>query len=170
MTKEQHQNLLDLETLSEIAKDNAQINQSLNQEELDMNNAKAYNMQKLTLFTSFLFHHAERYNREVALTSNYMLELKRLRDKPTKEEAGLSDAQKQERAATMAIKETEFTLGATASAGRPVFAQSAVGNVAMLFKRFAISKYHMMATMFNDAFQAGGDATTRENRRIGSIS
>ena len=39
MTKEQHQNLLDLETLSEIAKDNAQINQSLNQEELDMNNA-----------------------------------------------------------------------------------------------------------------------------------
>ena len=66
----------------------------------------------------------------------------------------------------MAIKETEFTLGATASAGRPVFAQSAVGNVAMLFKRFAISKYHMMATMTNDAFQAGGDATTRENRRI----
>ena len=95
-----------------------------------------------------------------------MLELKRLRDKPTKEEASLSDAQKQERAATMAIKETEFTLGATASAGRPVFAQSAVGNVAMLFKRFAISKYHMMATMTNDAFQAGGDATTRENRRI----
>ena len=165
MTKEQHQNLLDLETLSEIAKDNAQINQSLNQEELDMNNAGDA-LEKINSFTSFLFHHAERYNREVALTSNYMLELKRLRDKPTKEEASLSDAQKQERAATVAIKETEFTLGATASAGRPVFAQSAVGNVAMLFKRFAISKYHMMATMTNDAFQAGGDATTRENRRI----
>ena len=165
MTKEQHQNLLDLETLAEIAKDNAQINQSLNQEELDMNNAGDV-LEKINSFTSFLFHHAERYNREVALTSNYMLELKRLRDKPTKEEEGLSDAQKQERAATMAIKETEFTLGATASAGRPVFAQSAVGNVAMLFKRFAISKYHMMATMTNDAFQAGGDAATRENRRI----
>ena len=165
MTKEQHQNLLDLETLAEIAKDNAQINQSLNQEELDMNNAGDA-LEKVNSFTSFLFHHAERYNREVALTSNYMLELKRLRDKPTKEEASLSDAQKQERAATVAIKETEFTLGATASAGRPVFAQSAVGNVAMLFKRFAISKYHMMATMTNDAFQAGGDATTRENRRI----
>ena len=165
MTKEQHQNLLDLETLAEIAKDNAQINQSLNQEELDMNNAGDA-LEKINSFTSFLFHHAERYNREVALTSNYMLELKRLRDKPTKEEEGLSDAQKQERAATMAIKETEFTLGATASAGRPVFAQSAVGNVAMLFKRFAISKYHMMATMTNDAFQAGGDAATRENRRI----
>ena len=165
MTKEQHQNLLDLETLAEIAKDNAQINQSLNQEELDMNNAGDA-LEKVNSFTSFLFHHAERYNREVALTSNYMLELKRLRDKPTKEEANLTDAQKQERAASTSIKETEFTLGATASAGRPVFAQSAVGNVAMLFKRFAISKYHMMATMTNDAFQAGGDATTKENRRI----
>ena len=165
MTKEQHQNLLDIETLAEVAKDNAQINQSLNQEELDMNNAKDA-LEKINSFTSFLFHHAERYNREVAMTSNYMLELKRLRDKPTKEEEGLSDAQKQERAATMAIKETEFTLGATASAGRPIAAQSAIGNVLMLFKRFAMSKYHMMATMTNDAFQAGGDATTRENRRI----
>jgi hypothetical protein len=165
MTKEQHQNLLDLETLSEVAKDNAQINQSLNQEELDMNNAGDA-LEKVNSFTSFLFHHAERYNREVAMTSNYMLELQRLRNKPTKEEASLSDVQKQERAAFMAIKETEFTLGATASAGRPIAAQSAIGNVAMLFKRFAMSKYHMMATMTNDAFQAGGDATTRENRRI----
>jgi hypothetical protein len=165
MTKEQHQNLLDLETLSEIAKDNAQINQSLNQEEIDMGNAKEL-MQKVNVFSSFLFHHAERYNREVAMTSNYMLELKRLRKNPTKEEKGLSDAQKQERAATMSIKETEFTLGSTASAGRPIAAQSAIGNVLMLFKRFAMSKYHMMATMTNDAFQAGGDATTKENRRI----
>jgi len=165
MTKEQHQNLLDLEVLSEVAKDNAQINQSLNQEEIDMGNAKEF-MQKVNVFSSFLFHHAERYNREVAMTSNYILELKRLRDKPTKEEANLTDAQKQERAAATSIKETEFTLGSTASAGRPIAAQSAVGNVAMLFKRFAMSKYHMMATMTNDAFQAGGDATTRENRRI----
>ena len=165
MTKEQHQNLLDLETLSEIAKNNAQINQSLNQEELDMGNARDL-IQKASAFSSFLFHHAERYNREVAMTSNYMLELKRLRDNPTKQEDGLSDAQKREQAAELAIRETEFTLGSTASAGRPIAAQSAIGNVAMLFKRFAVSKYHMMAVMTNDAFQAGGDATTKENRRI----
>ena len=154
--------LKDIEVLADIAEDSAQINQSLNQEELDMGNAKDV-VEKINSWTSFLFHHAERYNREVAMTSTYMLELDRLRannaGKP------LSLTQKQD-AARMAVSETEFTLGATASAGRPVMAQTGLGNVAMLFKRFAISKYHMMATMTNDAFQAGGDAQTKENRRI----
>jgi len=154
--------LKDIEVLADIAEDSAQINQSLNQEELDMGNAKDV-VEKINSWTSFLFHHAERYNREVAMTSTYMLELARLRANNAGKPLSLS--QKQD-AARMAVSETEFTLGATASAGRPVMAQSGLGNVAMLFKRFAISKYHMMATMTNDAFQAGGDAQTKENRRI----
>ena len=166
MTKEQHKNLLDLEVMAEVAKENAQINQSLNQEELDMNNAKDV-LEKINSYSSFLFHHSERYNRETAMTANYLLELNRLRsDKATPAEKKLTDLEKQQTAAATSIKETEFTLGATASAGRPVLAQSAVGNVFMLFKRFAISKYHMMATMTNEAFQAGGDSQTQENRRI----
>ena len=47
-------------------------------------------------------------------------------------------------AAQKAIETTEFTLGSTAAAGRPVWAQSGVGNVLFLFKRFAIAKYYMM--------------------------
>jgi hypothetical protein len=151
----------DLEVLVGVASENAQINQSLNQEELDMNNAKDL-LEKVNSWTSFLFHHAERYNREVAMTATYMLELGRMK---AAKGSALTAAEKKA-AAELAVRETEFTLGATASAGRPVASQSAVGNVAMLFKRFAISKYHMMATMTNDAFQAGGDAQTKENRRI----
>jgi hypothetical protein len=152
----------DIEVLAVVANDNAQINQSLNQEELDMNNAKDA-LEKINSWTSFLFHHAERYNREVALISTYMLELGRLR--ANNNGKALSSSQKQD-AAKMAVNEVEFTLGATASAGRPVASQSGLGNVLMLFKRFAISKYHMMTTMTNDAFEAGGDAQTKENRRI----
>jgi hypothetical protein len=151
----------DLAVLVEAATASAQLNQSLNQEELDMNNAKDL-LEKVNSWTSFLFHHAERYNREVAMTATYMLEIGRMK---AAKGSALTTAEKETAAAT-AIRETEFTLGATASAGRPVASQSAVGNVAMLFKRFAISKYHMMATMTNDAFQAGGDAQTKENRRI----
>ena len=47
-------------------------------------------------------------------------------------------------AAQKLVENTEFTLGATASAGRPTLAQGALGNVFMLFKRFAVSKYYMM--------------------------
>jgi hypothetical protein len=151
----------DLEVLVGVASENAQINQSLNQEELDMNNAKDL-LEKVNSWTSFLFHHAERYNREVAMTATYMLELGRMK---AAKGSALTAAEKKA-AAELAVRETEFTLGATASAGRPVVSQNAIGNVAMLFKRFAISKYHMMATMTNDAFQAGGDAQTKENRRI----
>ena len=153
--------LKDIEVLADIATENAQINQSLNQEELDMGNAKD-RIEKINSWTSFLFHHSERYNREIAMTANYLLELNRMK---TKKGSALTLAEKQ-KAAMVAIDETQFTLGATASAGRPVLAQGPIGNVAMLFKRFAISKYHMMATMTNDAFQAGGDANTKENRRI----
>jgi hypothetical protein len=68
----------DLEVLVGVALENAQINQSLNQEELDMNNAKDL-LEKVNSWTSFLFHHAERYNREVAMTATYMLELGRMK-------------------------------------------------------------------------------------------
>jgi hypothetical protein len=171
----------ELEILAEVATENAQINQSLNQEELDMNNAKDL-LEKFNSWTSFLFHHSERYNREVAMTANYLLEVDSIKEKKaaallktgkSKAEAekgsALTDLEKRE-AAAIAVKETEFTLGATASAGRPVYSQTPVGNVAMLFKRFAISKYHMMATMTNDAFQAGGDADTIANRKIAQRS
>ena len=167
LTPEAHARLLDLEIMSERALENAQINQSLNQEELDMNNAKDV-LEKINSWTSYLFHHAERYNREVTMTATYLLELDRLRTNPKNaDERALTDIGRQELAAETAIVETEFTLGATASAGRPVYAQKGAGNVLMLFKRFAIAKYHMMATMTNDAFPRMGEGPeAKANRRI----
>lgn len=100
--------------------------------------------------SSFLFHHSERINRETTLTAAYLLEVKKLLEtnkNPT-------DADYKQ-AAQNAIDDTEFTLGATAAAGRPIVAQSGIGNVLFLFKRFAISKYYMMERLARDA--AKGD-------------
>jgi hypothetical protein len=160
--------LRDIEVLAEVATQNAQINQTLNQEQLDMGNTKDV-MEKINSWNSFLFHHAERYNREVAMTATYMLELQRLRDKKGYKEGGkvpdLTVDEKRQAAMT-AVTETEFTLGATASAGRPVYAQSGIGNMAMLFKRFAISKYYMMARMTDEAFKTAKTEDDKVNRRI----
>ncbi len=153
--------LRDIEVLAEVATENAQINQTLNQEQLDMGNTKDV-MEKINSWNSFLFHHAERYNREVAMTATYMLELQRMRDKKGSE---LTVDEKRQAAMT-AVTETEFTLGATASAGRPVYAQSGIGNMAMLFKRFAISKYYMMARMTDEAFKTAKTEDDKVNRRI----
>jgi len=165
MTKAQQKKLLDLEMLAEVGSENAQFSQSLNQEHMDVTRGKD-RLEMLNAYTSFLFHHSERYSREVLMASTYELELDRLRNNPKPAERNMSDSEKQRAAALEAVNETETTLGATASAGRPVIAQSGVGNVFMLFKRFAISKYAMMAEMTNDAFKGATTDAEKQDRAI----
>ena len=86
-----------------------------------------------------MFHHAERFNRETTFIASYILEAQKILD--TKGQLTEADI---DAAAQKAIETTEFTLGSTAAAGRPVWAQSGVGNILFLFKRFAIAKYYMM--------------------------
>ena len=50
-----------------------------------------------------------------------------------------------------AVNDTEFTLGGTAATRRPTVAQTGIGNILFLFKRFAISKYYMMMRLAKDA-------------------
>ena len=63
------------------------------------------------------------------------------------------DADLADRLAQEAIDDTEFTLGGTAAAGRPTIAQTGVGNVLFLFKRFAVSKYYMMLRLGHDSMK-----------------
>ena len=165
ITKKQQKELLDLEVLANVGSENAQFSQSLNQEHMDVTRGKD-RLEMLNAVTSFLFHHSERYSREVTMVSTYQLELDRLRNNPKPNEKTLADGEKQRMAALEAVRETETSLGATSSAGRPVIAQSAAGNVFMLFKRFAISKYAMMVEMTNDAFKGAKTAEEKQDRAI----
>jgi len=151
--------LRDLDVLVRYATEQAQMGQSLTQEtlELDMytgdtGSDRVSRIGKKIIDTSqkwggAMFHHSERYGREVSLVAAYKLEIDKLSNGGKK---ALTDADKQA-AAEAAVDFVEFTLGGTASAGRPVYAQGPIGNILFLFKRFAISKYYMMLRMLNDA-------------------
>jgi len=147
--------------LIEMGTGQGQFNQSMTQENLEM--GRGAPLETFNKFSSFMFHHSERFNRETTLTSAYLLEVQKLR----REKGDLTEADYRN-AAQEAIDATEFTLGATASAGRPIVAQNGVGNVLFLFKRFAISKYYMMAKLAKEA--AMGDPVARAAGRNFLIS
>ena len=124
--------------------DQGQFNQSMVQEDLEVGRSSP--IETVNKYSSFMFHHSERFNRETTLTAAYMLEVQNLQRK----KGQLSD-QDYRAAAQKAIDSTEFTLGSTAAAGRPIIAQSGIGNILFLFKRFAVSKYYMMAKLAKEA-------------------
>jgi hypothetical protein len=137
--------------------DQGQFNQSMTQENLEV--GRDAPLETFNKYSSFMFHHSERFNRETTLTAAYMLEVNKMRQ----EKKGPLTEADYEQAAQEAINQTEFTLGATAAAGRPIVAQSAIGNILFLFKRFAISKYYMMAKLAKEA--AGGDKVAQAATR-----
>ena len=130
--------------LFETGADQGQSNQSMTQESLEI--GRDAPMEGINKWTSGMFHHSERFNRETTLIASYALEVRKLQA----EGKNLTD-QDYKDAAQKAIETTEFTLGSTAAAGRPVWAQSGVGNVLFLFKRFAIAKYYMMYKLGHDS-------------------
>ena len=130
--------------LFETGADQGQSNQSMTQESLEI--GRDAPMEGINKWTSGMFHHSERFNRETTLIASYALEVRKLQA----EGKNLTD-QDYKDAAQKAIETTEFTLGSTAAAGRPVWAQTGVGNVLFLFKRFAIAKYYMMYKLGHDS-------------------
>jgi hypothetical protein len=149
---------LRMDILVEKGLDQAQFNQSITQENLEIGRDPGSAVETMNRMSSFMFHHSERFNRETTLVSAYMLEVQKLQ----KEKGQLSDAD-YEQAAQSAIDDTEFSLGATAAAGRPIIAQTGIGNILFLFKRFAISKYYMMLKLAQEA--AKGDKVARAGLR-----
>ena len=91
-----------------------------------------------TLVGSFMFHHAERMNREVTAVAAYDLEMQKLKN------SKMSEAEKQTRAIDKALALVEYTHGAGSTLSGPSLGQSDIGKVLMVFKRFAFSMYYML--------------------------
>jgi hypothetical protein len=91
-----------------------------------------------TLVGSFMFHHAERMNREITAVAAFDLEMAKLKN------SKLSDAEKQAKAIDKALALVEYTHGAGSTLSGPSLGQSDVGKVLMVFKRFAFSMYYML--------------------------
>ena len=146
-------------TLVEKAGARGMFNQSIDQEHVDLSDRRDV-MAKINQVSGFLVHHGERFGRQISLLAAYDLELQKRSDNGKKE---LSQADF-DAAAEKAMDTTELTLGSTASAGRPYWAQNPVGNVAFLFKRFAVSRYYFMAHLLDQSL-AGADPETRKIAR-----
>ena len=145
-------------TLVEKAGARGMFNQSIDQEHIDLSDRRDVTA-KLSQVSGFLVHHGERFGRQISLIAANELELNKLTGgtrEPTQAEYDI--------AADKAMAATELTLGSTASAGRPVWAQKPVGNVAFLFKRFAVSRYYFMSHLLDQAL-AGADPETRKIAR-----
>lgn len=91
-----------------------------------------------TLVGSFMFHHAERMNREVTAVAAYDLEMAKLKN------SKMSDAEKQTKAIDKALAFVEYSHGAGSTLAGPSLGQGDIGKVLMVFKRFAFSMYYML--------------------------
>jgi hypothetical protein len=143
-----------LKTLSRVASEQGQLNRSQLYDILEVDDRKNP-LSKVNAASGFVFHHGERLNRQVSLIAAYNLELDRLNsDKATKAEKALSQLEKEELSANNAIYTTEMTNGGIAAASAPRIAQSSLGKVLFMFKRYGVSMYYMLFKTAREALAA----------------
>jgi hypothetical protein len=137
-------------TLSRVAAENGQLNRSQMYDMLDVSESDSV-MSKVNAVTGFIFHHGERMNRQVSLIAAYDLELQSMVGKGK----ALDTATEAQRvaAAEHAIYLTEMTNGGTASAAAPRIAQSGLGKVIFMFKRYGVSMNYMLLKTARDALK-----------------
>lgn len=156
-----------LETLAKLAGERGQLNRSAIYDILDVGEDTNI-MTKINAATGFVFHHGERMNRQVALIAAYELELQKLVGKGK----DLTKATEQQRlaAAEEAIYVTELTNGGTAAAAAPRLAQSGIGKVIFMYKRYGVSMYYMLFKTARDALKsADPEVRSAAKRQIAGI-
>ena len=139
-----------LKTLSEVAGARGQLNRSQVYDILDVDENQTM-LTKINAASGFVFHHAERMNRQVAMIAAYELELERKLGKG-KKFTDATEKQMQE-AADYAVYVTELTNGGTTAAAAPRLAQNPIGKVIFMYKRYGVSMYYMMFKTAKEALQ-----------------
>jgi hypothetical protein len=105
---------------------------------------------KTAVISTYMFHHAERMNREVTAIAAYDLEMQRLAKKGIKGEAA------QAQAIEAAVKIVQFAHGAGHTESGPSIGHSDIGKVLTVFKRFGFTMYNMLFTTMFKALPVEG--------------
>lgn len=116
--------------------------------------------EKAALYSSFLFHHAERMNREVTAVAAYDLEMARL------QKAGVTGEAAQAQAIDKAIRMVEYTHGAGHAESAPSIGHSSLGKVLTVFKRFAFTMYYMLFDTIRRSLPVPADATPEQKEMV----
>lgn len=113
-------------------------------------------MNDVTQKATFLFHHAERANREVSAIATYDLEMQKLKNNKQ-----MNDEQKQAQAIEKAVRMLEFTHGASHTESAPSIGHSDIGKILTVFKRFGFTMYYMLFDTIRRSLPIAG-ATGKE--------
>ena len=162
--------ILDLDVLEEMSKIDAQLQLSFVQEQLDMDYLKDDLVNKTQQVSGYMFHHSERFVRQVTLATTYILELQKLRqeaidkiakdkDIPLKkaEELYYKETKKEDGTLKQLDKSlklsaynearffNEMSNGGAIATGAPPLASGKRGfrgiiKIAFLFKRFGVTQ------------------------------
>ena len=94
--------------------------------------------ERTATYSAFLFHHAERMNREVTAIAAFDLEMARLAKK------GVTGADAEAQAIEKATRMVEYAHGAGHTESGPSIGHSDIGKVLTVFKRFGFTMYNML--------------------------
>jgi hypothetical protein len=154
-----------LKTLVDVAGRLGQLNRSQLYDTLDVTDSKTNMLDRINAASGFIFHHGERMNRQVTMVAAYNLELDRMQKDGRKiDEAAMTEA------AENAIYMTEMTNGGTSAAAAPRLAQSGIGAVMFMFKRYGASMYYLLFKTAREALQnTDGKTRAAAMRQIAGI-
>lgn len=105
---------------------------------------------KTAVISTYMFHHAERMNREVTAVAAYELEMQKLKKK------GITGEAAQAQAIEEAVKLVTFAHGAGHTESGPSIGHSDIGKVLTVFKRFGFTMYYMLFNTMNRALPVKG--------------
>ena len=163
--KNASQEIKRLKTLVDVAGRLGQLNRSQLYDTLDVTDPKSNMLDRINAASGFIFHHGERMNRQVTMVAAYNLELDRMqKEGRTINEAAMTEA------AENAIYMTEMTNGGTSAAAAPRLAQSGIGAVVFMFKRYGASMYYLLFKTAREALQnTDGKTRAAAMRQIAGI-
>ena len=156
-----------LKALVDVTGERGQLNRSQVYDILDVDERDSV-LTKINAASGFVFHHGERMNRQVALIATYELELQRILGAGRKFES--ATLAQQRKAADYAVYVTELTNGGTTAAAAPRIAQSGIGKVIFMYKRYGVSMYYMLFKTAREALKdADPQVRSAAKRQIAGI-
>jgi hypothetical protein len=126
-------------------------------------------LQRVAASAGWFMHEGERMNREITAISAYDLEMQKLASdiasgKLTKEQAEL-------KAANNAVAITQYTNGGISSAQTPRIAQSALGKIFFMYKKYGASMYFLLLHTTSKIFKENLSPAERKAawKQVGGI-
>jgi len=157
--------------LAELLDRRGQANTTMTSDALDMENPASTVWTKVNATMGYMFHQGERLNRQVSAMATFDLEMQSIADAKYKGDATkLTDADL-EAAAQGALDAAELTNSGALTETAPRFAQSNLGSVLFMYKRFGVSMLYLQARMAKQAFDKNltGDERTVAKKQLAGL-